>query len=75
MPRYFFHVHGADFVDKDPVGFEYPNLDAARDEAREFVNDLLHDAAAEGVELKERVELTDDDGRVLLRIGPEELPA
>ena len=70
MPRYFFHVVGHQgFSGPDLEGLELPNLTAAREEAQHFVTELLHDAANEGVEFRETIEVTDDKGELLLRYG------
>ena len=68
MPRYFFHVVGNNgFFDQDRDGLELEDIIAARREARALVRELRADAALEGVELRETVEVADERGAVLFR--------
>ena len=68
MPRYFFHVVGNNgFFDHDREGLELEHLHDARREARAFVRELRANAALEGAEFRESVEVTDEQGAVLFR--------
>ena len=68
MPRYFFHVVGNNgFFDQDRDGLELEDAIAARREARALMRELRADAALEGVQLRESVEVADERGAVLFR--------
>lgn len=60
MPRYFFHLHGSGA--RDTEGQEFPNDEAARNEARAVARDLSRNKT---VATDERLIVTDVDGRVV----------
>lgn len=66
MPRYFFHIRDHGGVALDEEGGEFPDLAAARVEARASARDVL--AARPKTQTSDngqRVEMTDESGRVL----------
>jgi hypothetical protein len=68
MSRYFFHiVDNNGFVSRDMVGAEFPDLDAVREEACQFADDIRVDAAFHGASCREHIEVTDAHGTLLLR--------
>lgn len=69
MPRYFMHVF-SDGLTRDEEGAVLPDLDAARDHALEGARALVCDQIREGyLNLDDRIEIEDEDGRALLAIS------
>jgi hypothetical protein len=72
MPRYFFHVLN-DIESREEDGQEFPDLDAAKAEARATAADLIRDEIRAGRLLHpdHRIEIEDGRGHVLhvLRFG------
>jgi Domain of unknown function (DUF6894) len=60
MPRYYFHLHGSGA--RDLEGQEFPNDEAARQEARAVARDLSQNRNPAS---DERVVVTDADGKVI----------
>jgi Domain of unknown function (DUF6894) len=60
MPRYFFHLHGSGA--RDTEGQEFPNDEAAREEAVAVARDL---ARNRHVTTSERLIVTDESGKVV----------
>ena len=60
MPRYFFHMHGSGA--RDTEGQEFPNDDAARQEAIAVARELSQNRS---VSTKERLVVTNDKGAVI----------
>ena len=60
MPRYFFHLHGSGASDTE--GQEFPNDEAARNEARAVARDLSRNKP---VATDERLIVTGSDGKVI----------
>jgi hypothetical protein len=60
MPRYFFHMHGSGARDSD--GQEFPDDEAAREEARAVARDLSRNKQ---VATGERLVVTNADGVVI----------
>jgi hypothetical protein len=60
MPRYFFHLHGSGA--RDTEGQEFPNEEAAREEAMAVARDLSQNKP---VTTDERLIVTDADGAVI----------
>ena len=60
MPRYFFHLHGSSA--KDTEGQEFPNDDAAREEAAAVARELAQGRHPSG---NERVVVTNAEGEVI----------
>jgi hypothetical protein len=79
MPRYFFHIMGSNgIIDRDFDGYEFSDVEGAREEAHKLANELIFDALADGTNAREIIEVADEAGRVVLRLecaGMEELPA
>jgi hypothetical protein len=70
MPLFFFHIYEDSNVLYDEEGSDHPDLQAARDEAIEGIQQIISDAVLTGSPLRlEREMLVDDDaGHTLLRI-------
>lgn len=66
MPRFYFDVLDGDSLTRDDTGLEFPNLDAAEDEAARAIADIARDSLPKcrGSELCVRVR--DADGRLAL---------
>ena len=60
MPRYFFHLHGSGA--RDTEGQEFPNDEAARQEAVAVARDLGRNRS---VATNERLVVTDESGNVI----------
>jgi len=60
MPLYFFHLHGSGALDTE--GQEFPNDEAAREEARAVARDLSRNKA---VATDERLIVTSETGEVI----------
>jgi hypothetical protein len=66
MPRYFFNTRiGEELID-DPEGEELRNPDRAWEVARAMILELLKSEGAEGALLEAVIEVTDDDGEIVL---------
>jgi hypothetical protein len=66
MPRYFFNTRiGNELID-DPEGDELRNLDRAWEVARAMILELLKTEGAQPDLLNAVIEVTDDDGEILL---------
>jgi hypothetical protein len=66
MPRYFFNTHVGDELISDPEGEELRDLDRAWEVARAMIRELLKTEGAERGLLSATLEVTDDDGEVVL---------
>jgi Domain of unknown function (DUF6894) len=60
MPRYFFHLHGSGA--RDTEGQEFPNDEAAREEAAAVARDLSQN---KHVVTDDRLVVTNADGKVI----------
>jgi len=66
MPRYFFNTRiGGELID-DPEGEELRNADRAWEVARAMILELLKSEGAEGALLEAVIEVTDDEGEIVL---------
>jgi hypothetical protein len=66
MPRYFFNTRiGDDFID-DPEGEELRDPDGAWEVARAMILELIKSEGAAGALLNAVIEVTDDDGEIVL---------
>jgi hypothetical protein len=66
MPRYFFNTRiGNELID-DPEGEELRNPDRAWEVARAMVIELIRSEGADGALLGAVIEVTDDDGEIVL---------
>lgn len=74
MPRYYFNVYN-DLVALDEEGRELPDIAAAREEAIKGGRALMADQLVEAgrMRLQHRIEVADENGRVLLTIPFREL--
>lgn len=72
MPIYHFHIlNDIDVPDED--GLELDNLAVAHLKAVEFVRDLASHAVRQGrLDLKHRIDIEDNEGKVLLKVTFEE---
>jgi hypothetical protein len=66
MPRYFFNARIADELISDPEGEELRDPDRAWEIARAMIRELLKTEAAEGDLLSAVIEVTDDEGEIVL---------
>ena len=74
MPRYHFNVYN-DLIALDEEGKELPNIEAAREEAIRGGRALMAEQLIEAgrMRLQHRIEVADENGRVLLTIPFREL--
>jgi hypothetical protein len=66
MPRYFFNTRIGDELIDDPEGEELRNADRAWEVARAMILELIKTEGADGVLLNAVIEVTDDDGEIVL---------
>jgi hypothetical protein len=66
MPRYFFNTRIGHELISDPEGEELRNHDRAWEVARAMIRELLKTEGAEGGLLNAILEVTDDDGEIVL---------
>lgn len=66
MPRYFFNTRIGDELISDPEGEELRNADRAWEIARAMIRELLKTEDAERGLLNAVLEVTDDEGEVVL---------
>ena len=66
MPRYFFNTRIGDELIDDPEGEELRNPDRAWEIARAMILELIRSEGAEGVLLNAVIEVTDDEGEIVL---------
>ena len=66
MPRYYFNTRIGDELISDPDGEELRNPDRAWEVARAMIRELLKTDGAEGALLSAVLEVTDDEGEIVL---------
>ena len=66
MPRYFFNTRIGDELIDDPEGEELRNPDRAWEVARAMILELLKSEGADGALLNAVIEVTDDEGEIVL---------
>jgi hypothetical protein len=66
MPRYFFNTRIGDELVTDPEGEELRDADRAWEIARAMIRELLKTEGAEGGLLKAVIEVTDEQGEIVL---------
>jgi hypothetical protein len=66
MPRYFFNTRIGDEVIADPDGEELRNPDSAWEIARAMILELLKTEGVQGGLLNAVLEVTDDEGEIVL---------
>ena len=66
MPRYFFNTRIGDELISDPEGEELRNPDRAWEMARAMIRELLKTDGADGALLNATIEVTDDEGEIVL---------
>ena len=66
MPRYFFNTRIGDELIADPEGEELRNPDRAWEMARAMIRELLKTEGADERLLNATVEVTDDEGEIVL---------
>jgi hypothetical protein len=66
MPRYFFNTRIGDELIDDPEGEELRNPDRAWEVARAMILELLKSEGVEGPLLDAVIEVTDDEGEIVL---------
>jgi hypothetical protein len=69
MPRYFFHIRDRELFVPDEEGSIFEDFETARSEAFESARELAAQVVASGQLVDgQRVELTDEQGQVLLAV-------
>src|ERR1700760_993535 len=66
MPRYYFNTRIGDELVADPEGEELRNADRAWEVARAMIRELLKTEGAERALLNAIIEVTGDDGEIVL---------
>ena len=66
MPRYFFNTRIDDELISDPEGEELRSPDRAWEIARAMIRELIKTKGAEGALLNAILEVTDDEGEIVL---------
>jgi hypothetical protein len=66
MPRYFFNTRIGDELIADPEGEDLRDADRAWEIARAMIRELLKTEGAEGGLLNAVLEVTDDEGEIVL---------
>jgi hypothetical protein len=66
MPRYFFNTRIGDELIDDPEGEELRDADRAWEIARAMIRELLKTEGVEGGLLNAVLEVTDDEGEIVL---------
>ena len=66
MPRYFFNTRIGDDLVADPEGEELRNPDRAWEVARAMIREILKTEGVQNGLLSATLEVTDDDGEVVL---------
>jgi hypothetical protein len=66
MPRYFFNTRIGDELISDPEGEDLRNPDRAWEVARAMIRELLKIEGAEGGLFNAVLEVTDDEGEIVL---------
>jgi uncharacterized protein DUF6894 len=66
MPRYFFNTRIGDQLIPDPEGEELRHPDRAWEIARAMIRELLRTEGADGGLLNAILEVTDDEGEIVL---------
>jgi hypothetical protein len=66
MPRYFFNTRIGDELTDDPEGEELRDPDRAWEVARAMILELLKTEGADGALLRAVIEVTDDEGEIVL---------
>ena len=65
MPRYFFHVHVGDKVERDPVGLEFSDLKDAIEEAQRARIEIMTEDDLDQLWL----EIMDQSGLIVAKVG------
>jgi len=66
MPRYYFNTRFGDELVADPEGEDLRNPDRAWEVARAMIRELLKTEGAERALLNATIEVTDDEGEIVL---------
>ena len=66
MPRYYFNTRIDGELIRDPDGADLHNPDQAWRMARAMIRDILHDEETEPRLLRAAIEVTDEDGEIVL---------
>ncbi len=69
MKRYFFDIVGDNgFFSQDAGGALFRSLEEVREEAEQFAVDMRAHAAVTGDRCQERIEVTNENGNLILRM-------
>ena len=65
MPRYFFHVHIGERVERDTVGLEFSDLEDAIAAAKQVRVDIMNEDDLDQL----RLEIMDECGRIVAKVA------
>jgi hypothetical protein len=68
MPRYFFDTHDGDHFTPDHDGVELESIEAAKDEAKKTLPDIVNDELLDGDRRDFVVVVRDEAGQNVLRV-------
>jgi hypothetical protein len=66
MPRYYFDIADGALSGTDDVGLDFPNLQAARDNAVATLGEIAHDELPDGDHRDFQISIRDEAGQILL---------
>jgi hypothetical protein len=68
MPRFFFDIHDGEAFTPDREGLELEGLDAAKNEAKKTLPDIVKDEMPDGDRRDFTVDVKDAAGRIVWRV-------
>jgi branched-subunit amino acid aminotransferase/4-amino-4-deoxychorismate lyase len=68
MPRYFFDIHDGDHFTPDYVGIELASIQAAKNEAKKALPDIVKDELPDGDRRNFVVVVKDEVGHEIVRV-------
>lgn len=75
MVKFFFNFRDGEYIEKDTVGIDLPDLATARQQGESAVHDLMLEQIATGLPIGDQTfEACDKDGNVLFSLRFKELP-
>ena len=69
MPRYFFDIHDGDCFTPDYTGVELESIEAAKDEAKKALPDIVKDELPDGDRRTFVIVVKDEGGHALWRVS------